>query len=65
MTSIDIGIAALRTAAVRAHEFALDHYDRLGTLLKSFMPKGLYARARNGEIPSYPGQSYSPASAFH
>src|SRR5580700_11829674 len=41
MTSIDIGLAALRTAAVGL----LDLYDRFGLWLKSMMPKGLYARA--------------------
>jgi two-component system osmolarity sensor histidine kinase EnvZ len=41
MTSIDIGMAALRTAAVRLY----DLYERLGTWLQSMMPKGLYARA--------------------
>src|SRR6202023_2526975 len=41
MTSIDIGMAALRTAAVRL----LDLYDRFGLWLKNMMPKGLYARA--------------------
>jgi two-component system osmolarity sensor histidine kinase EnvZ len=41
MTSIDIGMAALRTAAVRVY----DVYDRFALWLKSMMPKGLYARA--------------------
>src|ERR1700739_2522933 len=41
MTSIDIGMAALRTAAVRVY----DLYDRFGLWLKSMMPTGLYARA--------------------
>jgi two-component system osmolarity sensor histidine kinase EnvZ len=41
MTSIDIGMAALRSAAVRVY----DAYDRFGISLKSIMPKGLYARA--------------------
>ena len=41
MTTIDIGIAALRTAASRAY----DLYDRFSFALKSVMPKGLYARA--------------------
>jgi two-component system, OmpR family, osmolarity sensor histidine kinase EnvZ len=41
MTSIDIGMAALRSAAVRVY----DVYDRFGISLKSIMPKGLYARA--------------------
>jgi two-component system osmolarity sensor histidine kinase EnvZ len=41
MTSIDMGVAALRTAASRLY----DLYDGLGSWLKSIMPKGLYARA--------------------
>src|ERR1700739_2581030 len=41
MTSIDIGMAALRTAAVRVY----DLYDRFGLWRKGMMPKGLYARA--------------------
>src|SRR6202163_3986191 len=41
MTSIDIGIAALRTAAHRIY----DLYDRISLWLKSMMPKGLAARA--------------------
>ena len=41
MTSIDVGVAALRTAAIRLYEL----YDRFGVWLKSMMPKGLYARA--------------------
>ena len=41
MTSVDIGMAALRTAATRLY----DLYDRFGLWLKSMMPKGLYARA--------------------
>jgi two-component system osmolarity sensor histidine kinase EnvZ len=41
MTSSDIGLAALRTAAVRLYDF----YDRIGAWLRSMMPKGLYARA--------------------
>jgi two-component system osmolarity sensor histidine kinase EnvZ len=41
MTTLDIGMAALRTAAVRVY----DLYDRSGIWLKSWMPKGLYARA--------------------
>ena len=41
MTSIDIGMAALRTAAVRLY----DLYDRSGIWLRGMMPKGLYARA--------------------
>jgi two-component system osmolarity sensor histidine kinase EnvZ len=41
MTSLDVGIAALRSAAGRVYEV----YDRLGILVRSVMPKGLYARA--------------------
>jgi two-component system, OmpR family, osmolarity sensor histidine kinase EnvZ len=41
MTSIDIGMAALRTVANRIY----DLYDRISLWLKSMMPKGLYARA--------------------
>jgi two-component system osmolarity sensor histidine kinase EnvZ len=41
MTSIDLGMAALRTAATRLY----DLYDRGSLWLKSMMPKGLYARA--------------------
>jgi len=41
MTSIDIGMQALRTAAVRVY----DLYDRFSIWLKGMMPKGLYARA--------------------
>jgi two-component system osmolarity sensor histidine kinase EnvZ len=41
MTSIDTGMAALRTAAVRL----LELYDGFGLWLKGMMPKGLYARA--------------------
>jgi two-component system osmolarity sensor histidine kinase EnvZ len=41
MTTLDLGIAALRSAANRLS----DLYDRFGDLLKSVMPKGLYARA--------------------
>jgi two-component system osmolarity sensor histidine kinase EnvZ len=41
MTTLDVGIAALRTAAGRLYEV----YDRFSVLLKSVMPKGLYARA--------------------
>jgi two-component system, OmpR family, osmolarity sensor histidine kinase EnvZ len=41
MTSIDLGMAALRTAATRLY----DLYDRFSLWLKSMMPKGLYARA--------------------
>jgi two-component system osmolarity sensor histidine kinase EnvZ len=41
MTSLDVGIAALRTAAIRVS----DSYDRLARWLRGMMPKGLYARA--------------------
>jgi len=41
MTSIDIGMAVLRTAAARLYAI----YDRIGMGLKGMMPKGLYARA--------------------
>ena len=41
MTSLDIGIAHLRSALGRIAEA----WDRFGSWLKSFMPKGLYARA--------------------
>jgi two-component system, OmpR family, osmolarity sensor histidine kinase EnvZ len=41
MTSLDIGITRLRTAAGRLFE----GYERVDRLLKSLMPKGLYARA--------------------
>src|SRR5471030_720259 len=41
MTSIDIGMAALRTVAHRIY----DLYDRISLWLKNMMPKGLYARA--------------------
>jgi two-component system osmolarity sensor histidine kinase EnvZ len=41
MTSLDVGMAALRTAAIRVY----DVYDAFGLWLKSWMPKGLYARA--------------------
>jgi two-component system osmolarity sensor histidine kinase EnvZ len=41
MTSLDIGIARLRSAAVRVS----DGWDRFNLWFKSIMPKGLYARA--------------------
>ena len=41
MTSLDIGIARLRTAAVRVG----DGWVRFNRAFKSFMPKGLYARS--------------------
>ena len=48
MTTLDVGIAALRSSlsALRtAGGRFYDLYDRTGTTLKSVMPKGLYARA--------------------
>jgi two-component system osmolarity sensor histidine kinase EnvZ len=48
MTSIDTGMAALRSAAGRVRSAAhrlYDFYDRFSLKLKEFMPKGLYARA--------------------
>jgi two-component system osmolarity sensor histidine kinase EnvZ len=41
MSSIDIGIATLRSAAGRV----VGAWDRLGRWFNSFMPKGLYARS--------------------
>jgi two-component system, OmpR family, osmolarity sensor histidine kinase EnvZ len=41
MSSIDVGIARLRTAAARVSE----GWDRFGRWLKRIMPKGLYARS--------------------
>ena len=41
MTSLDLGLATLRSAAGRVS----DAWDRLGRLVKSFMPTGLYARS--------------------
>jgi two-component system osmolarity sensor histidine kinase EnvZ len=41
MTTLDLGIRALRTAAMRLS----DLYDRYGFSLRGVMPKGLYARA--------------------
>jgi two-component system, OmpR family, osmolarity sensor histidine kinase EnvZ len=41
VTTLDAGFAALRSAASRAYQF----YDRVGTMLRNVMPKGLYARA--------------------
>ncbi|MEW6449425.1 ATP-binding protein [Leptospira sp. severe_002] len=41
MTSLDVGIARLRTAAIRVS----DGWTRFTRLFKSFMPKGLYARS--------------------
>ena len=41
MTTLDVGIAALRTAAGRVYGV----YDRFGLLIKGILPKGLYQRA--------------------
>ena len=41
MTTLDVGIAALRTAAGRVY----GAYDRLSLLVKGILPKGLYQRA--------------------
>lgn len=41
MTSLDVGIARLRSAAIRVS----DGWTRFTRLFKSFMPKGLYARS--------------------
>jgi two-component system osmolarity sensor histidine kinase EnvZ len=41
MTSLDVGIAALRMAAGRVY----DVWDRFGILVKGVLPKGLYQRA--------------------
>ena len=41
MTTLDVGIAALRTAAGRVYGV----YDRLSLLMKGILPKGLYQRA--------------------
>ncbi len=41
MTSLDLGLATLRSAAGHVSEA----WDRVGRLLKSFMPTGLYARS--------------------
>jgi two-component system osmolarity sensor histidine kinase EnvZ len=48
MTSLDVGIAALRsglTAVRSAASRFYELYDRSSVVLKSFMPKGLYGRA--------------------
>jgi two-component system, OmpR family, osmolarity sensor histidine kinase EnvZ len=55
MTSLDVGIQALRTAAHRVHVGLLPLrtaaariygvYDRFGLFVRGVMPKGLYARA--------------------
>jgi two-component system osmolarity sensor histidine kinase EnvZ len=48
MTTLDVGIAALRSglSALRAAAARFpDLHDRLGTLLKGLLPKGLYGRA--------------------
>ena len=41
MTTLDTGLATLRSAAGRASEL----YDRAGQWLKGFLPKGLYGRS--------------------
>jgi two-component system osmolarity sensor histidine kinase EnvZ len=41
MTTLDVGIAALRTAAGRVYGV----WDRVGVLVKGMLPKGLYQRA--------------------
>jgi len=41
MTSLDLGLTGLRSAGARL----LDAYDRAGIWVKSYMPKGLYARS--------------------
>ena len=41
MTTLDVGIAALRTAANQVQ----GAYDRVGVLVRGFLPKGLYQRA--------------------
>src|SRR5438132_12760960 len=41
MTTLDVGLATLRSAASRVFEL----YDRIGQWLKGFMPKGLYGRS--------------------
>ena len=41
MTSLDVGIARLRSAAIRVS----DGWLRFNKLFKGFMPKGLYARS--------------------
>jgi two-component system osmolarity sensor histidine kinase EnvZ len=41
MTTLDLGIAALRTAAGRVYGV----WDRVGLLIKGLLPKGLYQRA--------------------
>jgi len=48
MTTLDVGIAALRTSLTALRSAAAhiaDFHDRASVTLKSFMPKGLYARA--------------------
>ena len=48
MTSLDVGIAALRSGLTAERSAAgrfYDLYDRSSVVLKSFMPKGLYGRA--------------------
>jgi two-component system, OmpR family, osmolarity sensor histidine kinase EnvZ len=41
MTSLDLGLTTLRSAGARV----LDVYDRFGIWVKSYMPKGLFARS--------------------
>ncbi len=48
MTTLDVGIAALRSGLTALRSAAvrfLDLYDRAGATFKNVMPKGLYARA--------------------
>jgi two-component system osmolarity sensor histidine kinase EnvZ len=48
MTTLDIGLARLRTAAHRLYAAAhrvYDAWDRFGVFIKSLMPTGLYARS--------------------
>jgi two-component system, OmpR family, osmolarity sensor histidine kinase EnvZ len=48
MTTLDVGIAALRSSLSALRSGAtrfLELYDRVGVIIKSVMPKGLYARA--------------------
>ena len=41
MTSLDLGLTTLRSAGARV----LDVWDRFGIWVKSYMPKGLFARS--------------------
>ena len=43
MTTIDVGMSRLRTAAGRVY----DHWERADRWVKGLLPKGLYARARS------------------